>query len=68
MVVRCVHQLVNSHASNIRSGWPVIFAVFQRLAATSSDEVVIDLAFSACQFVVQEVLPLHFYILVSAFQ
>ena len=44
MVVRCVAQMVNSQASNIRSGWKNIFSVFH-LAASDLDENIVELAF-----------------------
>jgi len=44
MVVRCVAQMVNSQAHNIRSGWKNIFSVF-RLAASDHDEGTVELAF-----------------------
>lgn len=37
MVVRCIAQMVNSQAHNIRSGWKNIFSVFH-LAASDHDE------------------------------
>jgi len=44
MVVRCIAQMVNSQAHNIRSGWKNIFSVF-RLAASDHDEGTVELAF-----------------------
>lgn len=44
MVVRCVAQMVNSQAHNIRSGWKNIFSVFH-LAASDHDEQTVELAF-----------------------
>jgi len=44
MVVRCVAQMVNSQAANIRSGWKNIFSVFH-LAASDLDEDIVELAF-----------------------
>lgn len=44
MVVRCIAQMVNSQAHNIRSGWKNIFSVFH-LAASDSDEAIVELAF-----------------------
>lgn len=44
MVVRCVAQMVNSQAPNIKSGWKNIFSVFH-LAASDRDESTVDLAF-----------------------
>ena len=45
MVVRCVAQLVQSKANNIRSGWKNIFFVFS-LAAGDSDRSIVNMAFS----------------------
>nr|XP_013798254.1 PREDICTED: brefeldin A-inhibited guanine nucleotide-exchange protein 1 [Apteryx mantelli mantelli] len=44
MVVRCIAQMVNSQAANIRSGWKNIFSVFH-LAASDQDESIVELAF-----------------------
>ncbi|XP_026685633.1 brefeldin A-inhibited guanine nucleotide-exchange protein 1-like [Diaphorina citri] len=44
MVVRCIAQMVNSQARNIRSGWKNIFSVFH-LAASDSDKSIVELAF-----------------------
>ena len=44
MVVRCVAQMVNKQAENVRSGWKNIFSVFH-LAASDSDESIVELAF-----------------------
>lgn len=44
MVVRCVAQMVNSQAANVRSGWKNIFGVFH-FAASDRDEAIVELAF-----------------------
>ena len=44
MVVRCVAQMVNSQAANIKSGWKNIFSVFH-LAASDQEEGIVELAF-----------------------
>ena len=44
MVVRCVAQMVNSQALNIKSGWKNVFSVFH-LAASDLDEGIVELAF-----------------------
>ena len=44
MVVRCIAQMVNSQAANIKSGWKNIFSVFH-LAASDHDEGIVELAF-----------------------
>ncbi|KAH9363365.1 hypothetical protein HPB48_006471 [Haemaphysalis longicornis] len=42
MVVRCVAQMVNSQATNIKSGWKNIFSVFH-IAASDRDEGIVEL-------------------------
>ncbi len=44
MVVRCIAQMVNSQAANIRSGWKNVFSVFH-MAASDHDEGIVELAF-----------------------
>ena len=44
MVVRCIAQMVNSQAGNIRSGWKNVFSVFH-LAASDQEEGIVELAF-----------------------
>lgn len=44
MVVRCLAQMVNSQAKNIKSGWKNVFSVFH-LAASDLDEGIVELAF-----------------------
>lgn len=44
MVVRCVAQMVNAKANQIKSGWKNIFSVFH-LAASDSDAAIVELAF-----------------------
>eukprot|EP00049_Salpingoeca_infusionum_P023789 m.13862 g.13862 ORF g.13862 m.13862 type:complete len:1705 (+) comp6055_c0_seq1:251-5365(+) len=50
MVVRCVAQMVQSKATNIRSGWKNMFFVFA-LAAADSDQGIVNLAFTTTQHV-----------------
>ena len=57
MVVRCVAQMVNSQAANIKSGWKNIFSVFH-LAAADHDEGIVELAFQTtgkiiCKFLIR---------------
>ena len=59
MVVRCVAQMVNSQAANIKSGWKNIFSVFH-LAASDHEEGIVELAFQTtgkiiCKLVLQNV-------------
>ena len=46
MVVRCVAQMVNAKANQVRSGWKNIFAVFH-LAASDHDSNIVEMAFQA---------------------
>ena len=51
MVVRCISQMVQSRANNIKSGWKNIFATYA-LAASDQDEAIVSLSFqSTCQIV-----------------
>lgn len=51
MVVRCIAQMVNSQARNIRSGWKNIFSVFH-LAASDQDEAIVEMAFRTTQHII----------------
>uniref|UniRef100_A0A671K815 Brefeldin A-inhibited guanine nucleotide-exchange protein 2-like n=1 Tax=Sinocyclocheilus anshuiensis TaxID=1608454 RepID=A0A671K815_9TELE len=51
MVIRCVAQMVNSQAANIRSGWKNIFSVFHQ-AASDHDENIVNLAFQTTGHIV----------------
>lgn len=53
MVIRCVAQMVNSQAANIRSGWKNIFSVFHH-AASDHDENIVDLAFQTTGHIVSK--------------
>lgn len=53
MVIRCVAQMVNSQAANIRSGWKNIFSVFHQ-AASDHDETIVELAFQTTGHIVRE--------------
>jgi brefeldin A-inhibited guanine nucleotide-exchange protein len=50
MVVRCVGQMVQSKADNIRSGWKNIFFVFS-LAAQDSDKNIVNMAFTTTKHI-----------------
>ena len=52
-MVRCVAQMVNSQAPNIKSGWKNIFSVFH-LAASDRDESTVDLAFQTTGKIISE--------------
>ncbi|XP_026685628.1 brefeldin A-inhibited guanine nucleotide-exchange protein 1-like [Diaphorina citri] len=67
MVVRCIAQMVNSQARNIRSGWKNIFSVFH-LAASDSDKSIVELAFHTTGHVINELYPNHFSIMIDSFQ
>lgn len=53
MVVRCLAQMVQSKARNIRSGWKNIFYVFS-LAAGDEDEAIVSLAFRTAQCILED--------------
>ena len=55
MVVRCISQMVQSQAANIRSGWKNIFATYA-LAASDSDENIVALSFSSTTAIVHDFL------------
>ena len=58
MVVRCVAQMVNSQAANIKSGWKNIFSVFH-LAASDHDEGIVELAFqTTCKIICKAFVPM----------
>lgn len=44
MIVRCMAQMVSSHAKNLKSGWKNLFSVFH-LAASETDESIVEMAF-----------------------
>lgn len=59
MVIRCVAQMVNSQAANIRSGWKNIFSVFHQ-AASDHDETIVELAFHTTGHIVSKYNPVVF--------
>ncbi|XP_062920819.1 brefeldin A-inhibited guanine nucleotide-exchange protein 1 isoform X3 [Mobula hypostoma] len=67
MVVRCIAQMVNSQAGNIRSGWKNIFSVFH-LAASDQDESIVELAFQTTGHIVMNVFAKHFPATIDSFQ
>ncbi|KDR19475.1 Brefeldin A-inhibited guanine nucleotide-exchange protein 1 [Zootermopsis nevadensis] len=67
MVVRCIAQMVNSQAHNIRSGWKNIFSVFH-LAASDQDEAIVELAFHTTGKIINDLYSKHFPIMIDSFQ
>ncbi|KAL1518342.1 hypothetical protein ABEB36_001979 [Hypothenemus hampei] len=67
MVVRCVCQMVNSQAANIKSGWKNIFSVFH-LAARDQEEAIVELAFQTTGKIVQELYETQFPAMIDSFQ
>ncbi|TRY62281.1 hypothetical protein DNTS_025835 [Danionella cerebrum] len=67
MVVRCIAQMVNSQAANIRSGWKNIFSVFH-LAASDQDESIVELAFQTTGHIVMNVFEKYFPATIDSFQ
>uniref|UniRef100_A0A673BW58 SEC7 domain-containing protein n=1 Tax=Sphaeramia orbicularis TaxID=375764 RepID=A0A673BW58_9TELE len=67
MVIRCVAQMVNSQAANIRSGWKNIFSVFHQ-AASDHDETIVELAFQTTGHIVMNTFQVHFAAAIDSFQ
>uniref|UniRef100_A0A6Q2YH77 SEC7 domain-containing protein n=1 Tax=Esox lucius TaxID=8010 RepID=A0A6Q2YH77_ESOLU len=67
MVIRCVAQMVNSQAANIRSGWKNIFSVFHQ-AASDHDETIVELAFQTTGHIVLNTFQQHFGAAIDSFQ
>ncbi|GLV42927.1 Secretory 71 [Carabus blaptoides fortunei] len=67
MVVRCVAQMVNSQANNIKSGWKNIFSVFH-LAASDQDESIVELAFQTTGKIIIELYAKQFPAMIDSFQ
>merc|ERR1719376_296566 len=55
MVVRCISQMVQSQAANIKSGWKNIFGTYA-LAAADADENIVALSFQSTTQVVNDFL------------
>ncbi|XP_038056628.1 brefeldin A-inhibited guanine nucleotide-exchange protein 2-like [Patiria miniata] len=67
MVVRCIAQMVNSQAINIRSGWKNVFSVFH-LAAADHEEGIVELAFQTTGNIVSNVFEKYFGATLDSFQ
>ncbi|XP_055713597.1 brefeldin A-inhibited guanine nucleotide-exchange protein 1 [Phlebotomus papatasi] len=67
MVVRCLAQMVNSQAHNIKSGWKNIFSVFH-LAAGDHDEAIVELAFQTTGKIITDLYQRQFHIMIDSFQ
>uniref|UniRef100_A0A8C4ZSC9 SEC7 domain-containing protein n=1 Tax=Gadus morhua TaxID=8049 RepID=A0A8C4ZSC9_GADMO len=67
MVIRCVAQMVNSQAANIRSGWKNIFSVFHQ-AAGDHEESIVELAFQTTGHIVLNTFQQHFAAAIDSFQ
>ncbi|XP_015926421.1 brefeldin A-inhibited guanine nucleotide-exchange protein 1 isoform X1 [Parasteatoda tepidariorum] len=67
MVVRCIAQMVNSQASNIKSGWKNIFSVFH-LAAADDNESIVELAFQTTGKIITQIYEKYFPSLIDSFQ
>ena len=66
MVVRCIAQMVNSQAKNIRSGWKNIFSVFL-LSANDTNEAIVDLAFQTTCHIINYHYKDQFSIMIDSF-
>ncbi|XP_072016825.1 brefeldin A-inhibited guanine nucleotide-exchange protein 1-like [Amphiura filiformis] len=67
MVVRCIAQMVNSQAGNIRSGWKNVFSVFH-MAASDHDEGIVELAFQTTGNIISSVFEKYFSSTIDSFQ
>ncbi|XP_063968593.1 brefeldin A-inhibited guanine nucleotide-exchange protein 1-like [Lytechinus pictus] len=67
MVVRCIAQMVNSQAGNIRSGWKNVFSVFH-LAASDQEEGIVELAFQTTGNIISSVFEKYFSATLDSFQ
>lgn len=67
MVVRCIAQMVNSQASNIKSGWKNIFSVF-RIAASENEPYIFDLAFQTTCNIFNNIYESNFISMIDSFQ
>ncbi|RXG67673.1 Brefeldin A-inhibited guanine nucleotide-exchange protein 2 [Armadillidium vulgare] len=67
MVVRCITQMVNSQARNIKSGWKNIFSVFH-LAASDHDENIVEMAFETTKEIISQIYQKHFITVIDSFQ
>ena len=55
MVVRCISQMVQSRANNIKSGWKNIFATYA-LAASDQNKTIVQLSFNSTKQIVKDLL------------
>lgn len=67
MVVRCITQMVNSQAKNIKSGWKNIFSVFH-LAASDHVESIVEMAFETTKEIISQIYQKHFITVIDSFQ
>ncbi|XP_069808804.1 brefeldin A-inhibited guanine nucleotide-exchange protein 2 isoform X2 [Dendropsophus ebraccatus] len=67
MVIRCLAQMVNMQAGNIRSGWKNIFAVFYQAASDTNGNLV-ELTFQTVNHIVTNVFQHHFPAAIDSFQ
>ncbi|XP_077109411.1 brefeldin A-inhibited guanine nucleotide-exchange protein 2 [Ranitomeya variabilis] len=67
MVIRCLAQMVNMQAGNIRSGWKNIFAVFYQAASETNGNLV-ELTFQTVNHIVTNVFQHHFPSAIDSFQ
>ncbi|XP_073968830.1 ADP ribosylation factor guanine nucleotide exchange factor Sec71 isoform X2 [Rhodnius prolixus] len=67
MVVRCIAQMVNSQAHNIKSGWKNIFSVFH-LAACDQEQSIVEMAFHTTAHIIKHLYNEHFSVMLDSFQ
>lgn len=67
LVVQCISQMVNSQASNIKSGWKNIFNVF-RIAAGENNSHIFNLAFQTTCNIFNNIYESNFISMIDSFQ
>ena len=67
MVVRCIANLVNSQAHNIRSGWKNVFSVFF-VAANAQEPALVNMSFMTVSKVIGDHFDAHFPQVVESYQ
>jgi brefeldin A-inhibited guanine nucleotide-exchange protein len=57
LIIRCVSQMIHARASNVKSGWKSIFAVF-KVAAGDPEESIVALAFATVETIMKQFFTL----------
>ena len=57
LIISCVSQMIHARASNVKSGWKSVFAVF-KVAAGDPEESIVSLAFATVETIMKQFFPL----------